>query len=430
MRSDFFYSTETKPPMMVREEQVARSVAEAGADWAKDGTATEAPVTTSTPAEASTNPENPPPVESSRPAGTDTPAGAAAPAVEERQPTLSEASAAWVKKGIETPAGAAPTSAAQAGAQAASAAAAEGASPAEQAAAAAAGAQKFIDGQLDGKPFQVPEGVLVPITVKGATVFKPLSEVMASGMRLEDYSRKSAQNAERARAINAQSVQQRAEAARLAEQQRQIDADKAELEAARNDPQKYEELQEHQRLYATNPIYKKNVDDAREKALADAQLRVYEEEATATTVQTTAEAVQQAIETYSADYPGVDPEIVRANYAAALVQGTADLTEATLRSFFKAEADRVATVAAPFRTEVESLRAELAELKRNQTSAATAAAHNAQADRILARDGMGRFTKPSTQAPQVGGVVRKREPYAGNLNQPNQRHKDWIAGGN
>lgn len=412
MTKEFTYSPITSHPLVVRDGQQATTLHDAAKDWVADGTETAAPVTTSTPAPVAA----PVVVEERSPVS----AAPAAPAIEGN--TLEERSRNWAK----TPD--APSTPAQAATAAAGAAAAAGASPGEQQAAAAAAAEAFIEAQYNGQPFKIPEGVLVPVKQDGRTILMPMKDYLGSVMRQADYQRKTANVAERVRAVEAQSVQQKATEARLAEVRRQLDERAREIEEARNDPEKMEQLEEHQRLYASNPTYRKNVDDARAKSISDAQLAVYQQDAAESTATAAVTAIKDAIATFAVEYPGVNPELVQQAYAEALYNERTDLTEASLRSFFEAESQRVNAATAPLQGEMAAMKEQLATLQRQLADAASARAHNDEADRILERDRQGRFVKPSNGAPPVAAAgSRNREPYAGSLiSGTNDRHKSWV----
>jgi hypothetical protein len=277
--------------------------------------------------------------------GTPAPAGggASGAAPSDKAATLKDATKAWLgadksKPGAPAPAagGAAPAAAAVKGAEAAGAAAAAaataaGASPAEAQKAGVQAADDFLEGiGTDGQPFKIPVGVKVPVKINGKIEMRAIGDVRKSFMLEGDYTRSKQRLSEAERSMAA-------ERARIDAQNAQLAADRKEYEEAIVDPEKWEQYQQHMAMLNSNPIYRAKWERGRQADLDSAELEAFRGTESEAVTRSTVENIVQTISTLSAEYPGADPELVRQQYAQALSTGQAQLSEASLRSFFEAE---------------------------------------------------------------------------------------------
>jgi hypothetical protein len=131
----------------------------------------------------------------------------------------------------------------------------------------------------------------------------------------------------------------------------------------------------------TNPVYRKNVEDALQLSVTRAELNVRLEDEQAQVNREAAENLYNAIVDTAKQYPGVDPDRVRSIYSKGLISGDiAEITEASIHQVYKQEADYVKQTVSPLQATVDALTAQVAAL----SGAKAAEAHNANTDRKLA----------------------------------------------
>jgi hypothetical protein len=320
------------------------TINEAAGDWIKDGTATSAPETVSTPA-----PET---VVEDRPR-------------DEHGRFVSTASA----EPVDASTAASATPAAEA------TPVVEVVTPAVEAAAANAGqtVEEFLEGRLGDQPFQIPKGLLLPWKRGKENGFAPITEVLASDMMERDYRHKTQAAAEQRRQLEAAQ-------ARLAAREAAVKAEAEQLRAAMLDPEKLNAYNEHYEQMAKNPIYRKQVEDAQRGREDSAELAIVREQEQLAVQQEAATNLGNYIIDTAAQYPGVDPDRVRAIYSRGLISGDIqEITEASIHQVYKQEADYVTKTVSPLQAELTALKAQVAAL----SGAKAAEAHNANIDKKL-----------------------------------------------
>lgn len=219
--------------------------------------------------------------------------------------------------------------------------------------------QKFIDAKHGDEAFQLPEGLLVPQTRGGETEMVPIEEVLARGMKGGDYSIKTTELAEGRRALERSTEDMTAREARLETRVAQLDAQAQEMKEALTDPKSAAAYQEHLAQYASNPMYKKNVDAALMQQETEAELSVLRSREDARIV---TEASQRAfgwIDSLKSEYESVDPERVRLQYARELSAGTLSLDINAVRSIFEAEQEHVNRTLSPLQGQLSEITAQL-----------------------------------------------------------------------
>lgn len=353
--------------------------------WIKDGSAAAEPVTTSTPATPPATPAAeaaaPELVQIRNPDGTlgpKVPADMVPPGAQIAFAPKSEPSSA--------------THSPEASASAAATPPASGASAEDM--------QDFIEAQLNGQPFKLPKGIALPMKRGDAVEYEPLELVQRERLKERDYRFKTSEVARTRREAEALQAHLRAEQAALqARLASQEERERLFLEAQR-DPEAHARLQEHYERYRTDPQYKQMVDDALAKRETDARLAVHEQEQeTAIRVQAT-EAARSWIAELATDFPGVDPNRVRAIYAQALREGQASLDPAEVRAIYEREANYLTTSVGPLQQRIATLEAQIAALSAGKG----AEKHNAATDHALARAkappaATGRPPAPAAAAP-------------------------------
>lgn len=309
----------------------------------------------------------------------------------------------------------------KAGESAVAAASAAGATPAQAAAAGDQAAAEFLEAVgPDGKPFQIPLGVKIPIKRNGKTELVSIADAQKSTMMETDYRHKTAAVAQDRRALAA-------EQARIKAERDQVAADRKQYEDAQLDPDKWEQYQEHLKQLQTNPAYRENWEAGRHAVLDRAELNAFREGEQQAVVQSAAESVLQTINTLASEYPGADVASVQAEYGQALQRGEAELTEQSLRTFFKAEAQRATRYAGPLQKQLEALQATVDSLTKTREAETAATTHNDNTRRAIDRDRMGRFTAPSGGA--APDLTRDGPPKPFTSHELAARKKAWVDKG-
>lgn len=262
----------------------------------------------------------------------------------------------------------------------------------------------FLEALLDGKPFQIPKGVQLPWKRGTETGHAPLEEILKSSMLERDYRVKTAETARMRREYEDYLGRLRAEDARMSAMRSEIEAERERIRKSTTDPDELQRLADHYDRLSRDPAYKKYVEDALRARSSEAELAAVREQEME---RISAEAVPEilsAIKTIvSAEFPGVDPDVVRERYAQALVEGKANLSEDAIRHFASQEAQTASRYVAPLRSELETMRAELADLRKMKEKVAAAEAHNAQTQHALER------SKAPKTGPTGGGTPAPKE---------------------
>jgi hypothetical protein len=318
------------------------------AEWVRDGSVTETPVTTSTPA----------------PETVETP-------VVETQPVAAAATP------VETP------------------------TP-EQAAAAQA-VQDFIEAQLDGKPFQLPRNAAVPLKRGEEVEYVPLAELQTRGMLEKDYRVKTALLAEQRRQLE---VQERVSAARvkaLEEWQQQQQEVAAKAYQSPEDQARYESFIEQ---YRGNPAFKQMVDDARAARVMQAERAAVDEVQGEDALRAEVEQIASAITTIGQKYPGVNIDEVRMQYARDLQTNATHVGLDAIESYFQRESEKRQSLISPLQTELDALKRQIATLTEQQKAQQHNQQTKLQIDRAtspVAAPAGGQARDPKPAATQLKG---------------------------
>lgn len=287
------------------------------------------------------------------------------------------------------------------------------ATPAVQAAAAAAGqtVSEFIEAQLDGKPFQLPKGVQLPWKRGTESGFAPIEELQRGGMLERDYRIKTAQIAAQRRQYDTLVQEQQAREARMAAREQWIAEEEARVKASFADPDALSRLHDHFDRLKTDPEYRQLYQDAQNKRETEAENAYFRQTQEQAAVQETATQVASEITRIVGEqYPGVDPERVRQQMAYALQAGQADLSEATIHRIARMEAETVHRSVQPLRSELDAMKLELADTRKQLAAAAKAEAHNANTQHVLDRS-KAPTTAPAAGNPPAPAKAPKRERY-------------------
>lgn len=334
--------------------------------------------------------------------------------------------------------------AADVGNDAAQAASAAGAGAAQAAQAGARAAKDFMEGRLDGAPYQIPKGVHVPRTFKGQTVFEPLDKVIREHMYHQDYTthkqRISAQESafmERQRAFE---LTQRT----VTERERRLNEEEQRfMDVAAGDPdsEDAQRYQLHLHNLRTNPDYKQKYQDSQQLHLRELEDTVHEEQeqqATASGLATDlASWIRETVCT-AAKYQGkVDPEELRVAYGQAIRSEEIpfpdpqdpEFNDRVTRQVLRL-ADDMAARADRF---IEPVNAQLAKEKAGREAAEAALAAgtaNGEVRRQIKRSADARAAAPSGGAPPAQGGKSKtpRPPVMGGTHEARERLQGWVRG--
>lgn len=317
-------------PESIQEAAQALSNTEIVNNWVADGTPAAEPITTETPAEQPRGPD-----------GKFIAASEAPPAAPTDTPT-------------QAPVATEPVAVPPAGASA------------QQVA-------EFIAAKQGEADFQLPKGIRLPLK-RGETVeYVPVEDLMAGGMRERDYRLKTAE-------LGQQRRETEAAAARVAAREQWLAEQDAEMREAQKDPAKWEAYQETLRLYETNPLFRQRMDEALEAREVKAENEVYRQRDFEAVKQQGIEMARSWIADLATEFPGVNPDRVRLQYADALKAG-AQLDPAVVRAIYQREAGYVQQVTGPLATQLADLKAQIAAIQASKA----AETHNATTQHAVAR---------------------------------------------
>jgi len=235
--------------------------------------------------------------------------------------------------------------------------------------------EEFLEARRGDQPYQFPKDVALPWKRGNESGYTPVEEILKGYMMEKDYRIKTQATAEERRQVAV-------ERARVMAEKAAIDGEREQLRAAMIDPEKLEQYQQHYEMMRTNPLYKKNVEDALDKRVTQAELDVIRNEERDAGLQEAATNLTSFIRDTASQYQGVDPERVIATYRRGLISGEIpEITEQSVHQIFKAEAEYTGKILSPIQSEMAELKAQIATL----TGAKAVEAHNAKTDTALAK---------------------------------------------
>lgn len=227
--------------------------------------------------------------------------------------------------------------------------------------------RKMLEGRLGEEAFEFPEDLLFPIRDGDKTEYRPISEILAEGMKGFSYKSKTTELAELRRSMDSEREASTAREVRLEARSKHIDEREAEIKAALTDPKSAAAYEEHLAQYASNPMYAKHVDSSLAQHETEAELEALQAREDRRIVDDGTELARGWIEEMQGEYAGVDPERVRQQYSMALSSGRASLDRSEVRRIYEAELDYVdsatARTVSPLRTELKEIRATLKSLQ-------------------------------------------------------------------
>lgn len=327
------------------------------------------------------------------------------------------------------------TTAATAATVGAEAAAAAGGG-AEGEAARAAAIQEFLEGQLDGKPYQVPKGLQLPYKRGKDTVYRPVDEVLRLHANYHDLQGVKARAAERERELGKVEYRLELERRQLETRRTAMEEEYQSLRKAFDDPEEGERLARHRELLATDPQYKKMYDDSLALRERDSVASFENDVAAREQAESLVTAVDQFVRDMGAEFPGIDPDEVVMMYGNALKSGDLKwpghddpafddtlrwLVPQQVRSMYQRAQEQTTRIVAPVQQELATLREELAALK--QQRAAEDANDKTRRDIQRSRDG--RFAAPAAGAPPAPAGRKPREPYTSEKSE--EARSDWAS---
>lgn len=256
----------------------------------------------------------------------------------------------------------------------AAAAAAAGSTPAEVAQA----VQEFIEGKLGDQPFQIPKGVQIPWKRGTEQGFISIEDAQRGVMMEKDYRIKTTQLAEQRRAFE---IEQRVSAARGAASEAWNESERSRVAKAYENPEEQARHEAFLAQYRSDPHFKAMVDKAHTADIMTAERGAVQEYEQHEALQYEANAVAEAIVSIGKNYPNVDADQIRQQYAMALQADQLPLSAAAIEHLYKLETEKATRYAAPLRSELDALRAELTQVR----TAQAAGAHNATTRTSISR---------------------------------------------
>lgn len=261
----------------------------------------------------------------------------------------------------------------------------------------AAPVQEFIEAQLDGKPFQLPKGVMIP-QKRGDTVeYEPLTEVQARGMFERDYRLKTAEVAAQRREFE---LEQARAAARVKAQEDFLAARIKQLNTIPTSPEEQARQLALAELSKDDPFFQKLFEDAQQGHVLSAEREVEQQQAEAERQVAIVNLIERDIDRFSTEFH-VDPNRLRDRYSAELTAGRAELHPDYLKAIAQQEAQYRQSIAdsavAPLQSKLDEVLAKVAAFE----AAQAAQSHNASTSAAIAR-----ATNPvGAPPPAVGAPV-------------------------
>lgn len=259
---------------------------------------------------------------------------------------------------------------------------------------------EYFEAKFGDEIIKIPKGAEIQIERKGENLWVPVETMRGSVMMEYDYNKKTSKLAEERREWEAREQSREAEAARVKAFEADLQDRESRLYNAMGDPVEMAQWEQHQQMLATNPVYKQAWQDSQDKRKTDAENAVYKDREIASVVQTGVEKAVGWLADAATQYPTVNPERIRVQYARDLADGRASLDPAYVEGLFKAEADYLAERLSPTEKRMAELEAKLA---------AIPPVSNAQTQHAVTRA----KTPPVAPVGQPASPVpmaRKREP--------------------
>lgn len=336
---------------------------------------------------------------------------------EAQKQSLSDRGAAWV----DTPAPAPTDSTPPATPPATPPPAAPPAGAATAAAAAAAGqtVEEYIEAQLEREPgkvevFKIPKGARLPLKRKGETTYEPLEKVLTEGMMANDYRIRGRELQERVAAAETRERELARREARAKAQEEYFKEQDNELRGALTDPEKHERYLRHLDAMATNPTYRKMVEDAMGSRVTKAELEAMQDREDDSFTTSEANKALGYIEEMAQDprFQGVDADRVRSIYARAFQAGELEAVDyRDIEQIFMAEAKERERILGPVTAQLTAMQAQIDALQGKKA----ADGHNANTDHAIRRGnappvntGAGTPPGPPQVPPLEGRSLRER----------------------
>lgn len=269
-----------------------------------------------------------------------------------------------------------------------------------------------IEARLGEQVVKLREDTLIPVGKDGKLV--PLSELRRDPLLMADYTRKTQALAEQRREIERERVEINAWAERERANRERL------FSAYAQGGEVLEKELRHQALLETDPDYRQRFEES-ESYRVQQQVREHE-----STTSTQAQAVdlamqvRQYIREACAPYADVDPAEVEASYQMALERGQARLHRDDVDKVISRQRERAARVTSPLNKELEALRAELAQLRAEQS----VQQGNAAVSEQIARSKAPPVGKPAAGQVPIQGALKPFNPETDN---PDEYRKKWLA---
>jgi len=279
--------------------------------------------------------------------------------------------------------------------------------------------QEFIEAQLDGKPFQLPKGVLLPLKRGDTVEYEPITEVQARGMFERDYRIKTTE-------VNAERQRLQLEAAKMAAREKALEAFRDEqikrVSTIPTTPEEQAKAIALAELAKNDPFFQKLFEDAQQGRVLSAEREVEQQHEDAERQAAVMDLVERDIARFSSQYH-IDAARLRDAYSAELIAGRAELHPASLEALARQEAQYKQSVAdsvvAPLQSKVDELLAKVAAFE----AAQAAASHNESTKQAIARAA----NPVGVPAPAVGAPVPT--PASGKITGStiSERSGSWAA---
>jgi predicted transcriptional regulator len=281
-------------------------------------------------------------------------------------------------------------------------------------------AQAFIEARLGEDVFQIPEGVKLPLKRGKDVDYRDLKEVLADGMRLNDYSRNMNELRDQRSAFERQQAEAERAVRKNAEKEKYLSERENEIKQALSDPESAQKYEQHLQQLRDNPMYRKVWEENWANRETKAELETLQEQRDQQIVQEASTRVRSWIEDLASDFPGVEPGRVAQIYGQRLSSGQASLDLSHVREIYRSEADYLSKATSPLQDQLAELAAKIDSL--SETKAAER--HNETTAHALNRAKTPRVATSSGAPATTPKPVTKFGP-----NELQERNSEWVAAG-
>lgn len=283
----------------------------------------------------------------------------------------------------------------------------------EGAAAEAAGATPEqvaeIEGRLNGQPYKLPANLELPWKRGNETGFASIEQIRKEHMLERDYRMRTSELAEQRRGFEAEKLEIEKHRRQMEVERQFVERENQRLMEALThpDPTVREKHARHLDALQNDPAYREAYQKSLKADAYEAVQQFEQEHAQEQQVASILEDIQTTALRFAEEFPGVDLQRAVTRYGQAVAEGRAPLTEGALRAVFQDEHAYLQRSVTPFQSELDALKAEIAQLK----SGTKATEHNQSVRTTIAKQTTARAVAATgAAAPTMAAATTPKRP--------------------